>query len=111
LRFGIKYSRDLYCFVNDYKGYIATNFEKLKEYHNGTPVDVNGLKELVIKAIFELNHFNMDDLIIKLMFAPNRVKLFEMIKRPTLISFFYKQLEENYGIKLQVDSEQEFVDK
>jgi hypothetical protein len=111
LRFGIKYSRDLYCFVNDYKGYIATNFEKLKEYHNGALLDVDGLKELVIKAIFELNHFNMDDLIIKLMFAPNRVKLFEMIKRPTLISFFYKQLEENYGIKLQVDSEQEFVDK
>lgn len=111
LRFGLKYSRDLYCFVNDYKGYIVTNFDKLKEYHNGTPLDVNGLKELVIKVIFELNHFNMDDLIIKLMFAPNKIKLFELIKKPTLISFFNQQLEENYGIKLQVDSVQEFADK
>ena len=111
LRFGLKYSRDLYRFVNDYKGYIVTTFDKLKEYHNGTSLDVNGFKELVIKVIFELNHFNMDDLIIKLMFAPNRVKLFELIRKPTLISFFYQQLEENYGIKLQVDSVQEFTDK
>lgn len=111
LRFGLKYSKDLYYFVNDYKGYIVANFEKLKEYHDGTFLDVNGLKELVIRVIFELNHFNMDDIIIKLMFAPNKFKLFELIKKPTLISFFYQILEKNYGIKLQADSVQDFADK
>jgi len=111
LRFGLKYSKDLYNFVQDYKGYIVANFEKLKEYYDGTPLDINGLKELIIRVIFESNHFNMDEIIVKLMFAPNKSKLFELINKPTLISFFNQNLENNYGIKLQANSFQDFVDK
>lgn len=111
LKFGTKHNKELFDFVNEYKGYIATKFDKLKEYHNGTLLSVNGLKELVLKTIFEINSFNMDDIVIKLMFAPNKTKLFEVIKKPTLITYFYQRLQDNYGIRLQEENIQSFVDK
>lgn len=111
LKFGTKYNRNLYNFVNEYKGYISTSFDRLVEYNSGTNLSVNELKELVLKTIFETNHFNMDELVIKLMFAPNKSKLFELINKSTLLSYFYQRLEDNYGIKLYEDSLHSFIDK
>lgn len=109
--FGIKYNKELFDFVDEYKGYIVTNFDKLKEYYNGNPLSINDLKELVLEAIFEINHFNMDDIVIKLMFASNKAKLFQLIEKPTLLSYFYKRLKDNYGIKLREKDIESFTDK
>lgn len=111
LTFGIKYNKKLFDFVNEYKGYIVTNFDKLKEYYNGTTLSVNDLKDLVLEVAFQINHFNMDDIVIRLMFAPNKSKLFELIKKPTLLNYFYQRLQENYGIKLQEKTIESFIDK
>lgn len=111
LTFGIKYNKELIDFVDEYKSYIVTNFDKLKECYNGIPLYINDFKELVLEAIFEINHFSMDDIVIKLMFASNKAKLFELIQKPTLLKYFYRRLHDNYGIKIQQKDIGSFTDK
>lgn len=111
LSFGVRSSKALDDFLNDYRSLVITSFEKLKGYYDGSILNLTGFKDLVLKMIFEINHIDMDDMVIKLLFSADYNKLFESISKPTLISYFYECLFNHYGLKINENNSQDFVEK